>query len=78
MAKSADDGSNASLEDSIRRIANLLALIAVKDEKDEGEKARTLSSAGFSVGEVAGLLGKTPNAVSVALHKLRKASSKRG
>lgn len=64
-------GNVPSQAKSLARIANLLGLIAVKGE-DESEKARTLDAAGFETAEIAALLGKTPNNISVLLYKLRK------
>ena len=79
MAKNADsvDEGAVPLATAVLRVANVLALVAVKGEKDETEKVRMLSAAGFSVSEIAALLGKTPNAVSVALYQSRKAPAAR-
>lgn len=68
------DGSSqleAGLARPLQRIANLLGLILVKGE-NEAEKVLTLTAAGFSVAEVASLLGKDTNTVSVMLYQARK------
>jgi pyridoxal biosynthesis lyase PdxS len=65
---------SVSLEEAFRRIANLLALALTKGESETG-KVETMTAAGYSVTEIAQLLGKQPNAVSVILYKARKASS---
>ena len=56
---------------SFARIANLLALLLTKGE-DETSKVTTLSAAGFSGAEIAAILNKQPNTVSVILYKARK------
>ena len=60
---------------SMSIITRLLALIAVKGEP-QAEKIRALAAAGLSNVEVAVLLGLTPNAVNVALHRSRGAKKK--
>lgn len=52
------------------RLTRLLALLVVKGES-QAEKIQLLSGAGFANTEIADLLGLTPNAVNVALHRLR-------
>ena len=72
--RNALDGEAPNLPDSevaLTRIANLLGLLLTKGES-EAEKVGTLASAGFSVPEIAALLGKTPNTVRVTLHKARR------
>lgn len=54
----------------LEKITRLLALLAVKGES-QPEKIKVLSGAGFSNVEIAELLGLTPNAVNVALHRVR-------
>jgi hypothetical protein len=66
----------AALDASINKVANLLALIAIKDE-DEPGKVRALDAAGFNPSEIAALLGKTPNSISVALYKMRNGERRR-
>ena len=53
------------------RLTDLVALMLIKNEPP-AEKLRILSVAGYSAGEIARLLGTSPNAVNVALHRLRK------
>lgn len=60
----------------LKRIANLLALLAVKGET-QPEKVQALAAAGFSVAEIAGLLATKPNTISVVLYKSKKAKPKR-
>ena len=55
----------------LEKIARLLALLAVKGES-QPEKIKVLSGAGFSNTEIAKLLGLTPNAVELALRRLRR------
>ena len=50
--------------EQLRRISNLLALLAVKGESQQ-EKILTLTAAGFTTGEVADLIRTTPNTVAV-------------
>jgi hypothetical protein len=63
--------SGPPTEGTLRRIANLLAAIAIKGEDDTG-KIKTLNSAGYDTTEIAALLGKKPNDISVAMYRLRK------
>ncbi len=64
---SADRSAEPSAEtEQLKRIANLLALLSVKDEP-QVEQIAVLGSAGFSVAEIAELLGTTRNTVSVTL-----------
>jgi hypothetical protein len=79
VARSDDAPTEAAspLATAVQRLSNLLALVVVKGEKDETEKVRVLSAAGFPVGEIAALLNKTPNAVSVALYQSRKSPGAR-
>ncbi len=74
----ADSGTQPPEQaDHLARIANLLALLLVRGES-QTDKVVTLSSAGFTPGEIAGLLGTTSNAVSVALYKAKRDSKARG
>ena len=61
-----------SVETSLQRIANLVALSATRNAADDAEGVRILSAAGFSVTEIASLLGKTANNVSVLLYQARR------
>ena len=54
----------------LERLTRLLALLVVKGES-QAEKMRVLAGAGFANTEIAELLGLTPNAVNVALHRSR-------
>lgn len=69
------EARTSSTRDPLDRIANLLALLLVKGES-EGEKILTLAAVGYSAPEIAELLGKQPNTVSVALYQARKGRSK--
>lgn len=88
-AKSAlrkSDRSSSSITDDsaeqLRRISNLLALLAVKGESQE-EKILTLTGAGFTTAEVADLIRTTTNTVAVTKStsknrpKKKKAARKR-
>lgn len=71
--KAADDNAlnGPPTEGTLRRIANLLAVMAIKGEDDTG-KIKTLNSAGYDIAEIAKMLGKKPNDISVALYRMRK------
>lgn len=56
---------------AVERLTNLMALLLIKGEQ-QTDQLRILACAGFSNTEIARLLGLTPNAVSVALHRIRK------
>lgn len=60
----------------LRLIANLLGLLAVRGESKQKQMV-TLSAAGFTPADVAGLLRTSPNAVSVALYKERQGQGER-
>lgn len=53
------------------KITKLLSLSIVRTF-DPDERILTLSSVGFQPAEIASLQGKTPNAVRIALHRVRK------
>lgn len=63
--------SEVGLEAAFRRVANLLALNLIKGES-ETEKVLTLTAVGYSPQEIAQLLGKQPNTVSVILYKAKQ------
>jgi DNA-binding NarL/FixJ family response regulator len=63
----ADSAATADLS----RLTNLVALLLVKGEP-QPDQIRTLAAAGYRNNEIASLLGLTPNAVNVALHRLRR------
>lgn len=65
---------SVGLEAAFHRIANLLALALTKGESETG-KVQTMTAAGYSIAEVAQLLGKKPNTVSAILYAARQASS---
>jgi DNA-binding CsgD family transcriptional regulator len=65
------------LVSALERIGRVLAVqYASSVDMEQGEKAKSLSRCGFSNVEIAEILGMTPNAVNVALHRARK--SKKG
>ena len=63
-----------SIDRRLETIANLVAINAIKD-KSLNEQIEILSSAHLSVNEIASILGKSPNNISVRLH-MRKKSKK--
>lgn len=62
---------NAGEAGSLGRLTDLVALLLVKGES-QPEKIRCLDAVGYTPAEIASLLGTTPNAVSIALHRLKK------
>lgn len=56
--------------DQFERLISLMALLLTKGEP-QADQIRTLVSAGFSNTEIARLLALTPNAVNVAVHRMR-------
>lgn len=59
------------MEVAFRRTANLLALALVKGESEAG-KVLTMAAAGYSTAEIAQLLNKQPNTVSVILYQAKR------
>lgn len=57
--------------EQVERVINLMALLLIKGEP-QPDQLRTLVSAGFSNTEIARLLRLTPNAINVALYRMRK------
>lgn len=55
----------------LKSIKKLLAMQAVKD-KDFREQVVSLNSLGFQPKEIGEMTGKTANAVSIALHRIKK------
>jgi hypothetical protein len=55
------------------KITTLIALSIIRDLKPEGQIS-ILAAAGFQPSQIAGLVRKTPNAVRITLHQLRKKS----
>ena len=58
----------------VRKSNHLLAVMATKD-MPQPKAISFLESAGFDPKSIAAALGITPNAVSIALHRMRKAQS---
>jgi hypothetical protein len=72
-----DSNNNASkLLAVLSRIANLLALLAVKDQRQE-HQVLTLSAAGYAPAEIAKLINTTPNTVRVTLSTSRARAKKK-
>lgn len=63
------------LIDKLNILIKLTAANAIKD-KDFKEQVRLLSSVGLQPKEIADILGKNPNHISVTLFSLRKIKSK--
>jgi hypothetical protein len=61
---------------NLRRLIDLVALLVVKGD-DQPNKIRTLAAVWYSPSEIANLLGTTPNAVSIALYRIRKGVTRR-
>jgi DNA-binding NarL/FixJ family response regulator len=64
----------------VGRIAKLFALYLLKDIDDEAKKVTRLNAVGFSNAEIAALLDKTENNISVQLSqaKSKKKRKKKG
>jgi len=60
-----------SLAVELGRIAKLFALYLMRDIKDEGLKVNRLNAVGFSVSEIAALLGKTDSNVRVQISQAK-------
>ena len=69
--QSEPDVKENSLAVEVGRIAKLFALNLLKDTKDEGLKVNRLSAVGFSVPEIAALLGKTETNVRVQISQAK-------
>ncbi len=65
---------DSGLSELTRRLDAIIGLLAcqVRGKTDSTEIMAVLSAAGLSHAEIAGHLGCTPNAVTVALYKSRK------
>jgi DNA-binding NarL/FixJ family response regulator len=61
----------------VGRIAKLFALYMLKDVDDEGKKVTRLNAVGFSTSEIAALLDKTENNISVQLSQAKKKKQKK-
>lgn len=62
----------------VGRIAKLFALHMLKDVDDEKKKVTRLNAVGFSNAEIAALLDKSENNISVQLSQARKKRKKKG
>lgn len=74
--KLAEDASANGLTAFESKLTNLLALLLIQERK-QPEQISLLNRAGFRPSEIAGLLGTTPNTVSVQL-SLQKRERKAG
>lgn len=70
------DNSKEQLQEQIEILVNLLALSVSAQASGMSEKASMLSRAGMAPKQIAALLGSTPNSVSVAISKQKRASKK--
>jgi len=61
-----------TLLDKLDKITRLLAIETVKGQEREQDKIDVLDSLGFRPGEIAKMLNKTPENVSVVLGNIRK------
>ena len=78
-AKSADrdsDRNDAELLSVLSRIANLIALLVIKDQRQE-HQVLALSAAGYAPAEIAKLIHTTPNTVRVTLSNAKARSKKK-
>ncbi|MEQ1728688.1 MAG: hypothetical protein ABL982_09925 [Vicinamibacterales bacterium] len=74
MERSKDEKPDVTAAETLkqlRRIANLLALIATKGE-DQPDKMLSLTAAGFSNAEVGALLRTKPNTVAVTIYQAKR------
>jgi DNA-binding NarL/FixJ family response regulator len=69
--RKAESTSDQPVPSGLSRLTNLIALLLIKGEP-QPDQVSALVRAGFSNTEIAGLLGMTPNAVNVAVHRLRR------
>ena len=65
--RNVESAKENSLAVELGRIAKLFALFLLKEIKDEGVKVNRLKAVGFSVPEIAALLGKTEKNVRVQI-----------
>jgi len=70
-----DNEQYSNISRKLDRILTLLSLTAIKGLQQD-EQILALSSAGFQPSDIGPMLGKTPNAVSIALHRIRKRTQK--
>lgn len=64
-----------SIDKRLAILTNLVAVSAIKD-KPLNEQIDILYNAHLNVNEIAALLGKTPNNISVRLHQKKKSKKK--
>jgi DNA-directed RNA polymerase specialized sigma24 family protein len=67
-SKAREERRTTELVSADEKIARLLGILATKDIAQIGERVTLLRAVGFSVPEVAGILGMTENNVRVASH----------
>lgn len=72
MADEPGDGASSQLVARLDRIANLLALLYVRD-LEQPEKIRVLDAVGYTPAEVGALLNEKANTISAALYRQRQA-----
>jgi len=66
-----------SIDKRLSTLTNLVAINTIKD-KSLNEQIDILSAAHISVNEIASILGKSPNNISVRLHMKNKSKKKEG
>ena len=66
-----------SIDRRLEAVTNLIAINVVKD-KSLNEQIDILSSAHLSINEIAKILGKSPNNISVRLHMKKKSKKEKG
>ena len=71
------DSTHDALAIEVGRIAKLFALSMLRDVDDENKKVTRLSAVGFSNSEIAALLDKSENNISVQLSQARKKRKKK-
>jgi len=64
-----------SIDERLATLTNLVAINAVKD-KPLNEQIEILHNAQLNVNEIATILGKSPNNISVRLHMKKKSKKK--
>jgi len=70
------DGDTKLQLATLTKIANLLALLVTKDDKQE-DRIVKLNAAGYTPSEIANLIGTTPNTVRVTLSTSKAKVKKR-
>lgn len=64
--------------DQLKILTKLSALSVIEGKKTLSEQVKALDYVGFKPKEMAGLLGRTPNSIRVALFETRRRSQKKG